>query len=388
MTAKTLFGLEEVLAEELKNIGAQDIELLRRAVSFRGDQEMMYKANYMLRTAVKVLKPIATFSVRNEIQLYKSIQDILWTDYLTIDHTFAVEATTNSEYFTHSKYAALKVKDAIVDQFRDIYGKRPDIDTRHPDLRINIHISDRQCTVSLDSSGTPLGKRGYRKRQTFAPLSEVLAAGMILLSKWDQKSNFLDPMCGSGTIPIEAALIAKNISPGFMRDFGFEKWNDFDEALWDKVRKEADSQEKAFEGKIQGFDIERSAVNIAKGNARIAGVDDLIFFRNTDFMDATTEIEPGTIVMNPPYGERLKEEDEIIPFYQDIGSHLKHHYQGWDAWILSGNIRAIKFVGLKPSRRIHLFNGPMECKFHKFEMYRGSKKAVKNPDMTSPKDKS
>lgn len=377
MIAKTLFGLEEVLAEELRQLGAQEVEPINRAVKFSGDQAMMYKANLRLRTAIKILKPVFEFKANNETQLYKGIQKMLWTDYMSVDDTFAVDATTNSDHFSHSKYAALKVKDAIVDQFRDLFGKRPNVDTRHPKLRINVHIADRKCTISLDSSGTPLGKRGYRAMQNAAPLSETLAAGMILLSGWDQESNFVDPMCGSGTIAIEAAMIACNIPPGKLRGFAFEKWNDFDQKLWQAIKRGANQQIRPFEGKIQGLDIDRTSVNLARDNAKIAGVEDIVFFRHADFLEHEPDIEPGTMIINPPYGERLKDEEDIIPFYQDIGSFLKHHYQGWDAWILSGNVRAIKFIGLRPSRKIHLFNGPLEAKFHKFEMYRGSKKAAK-----------
>jgi putative N6-adenine-specific DNA methylase len=373
MIATTLYGLEEILADELRTLGAQEIEILIRAVKFKGDKAMLYKTNLHLRTALKVLKPFAHFMLRDDIDLYKRIKRIEWEQYLSVDGTLAIEATVNGDFFTHSQFVALKSKDAIVDQFREKYGRRPSIDLENPDLRINIHIRDRSCSVSLDSSGASLGKRGYRQEQSLAPMSEVLAAGIIALSGWDKKCNLIDPMCGSGTLPIEAALIASNTAPGRLRTFGFEKWKDFDSGLWTSLKKEADNQITVPSCKIYGSDIENRSVDISKRNAILAGVEKLIEFKKMDFLHSDEHFNNGIVLMNPPYGERMKELEEIIPFYQEIGTQLKHHYEGCDAWVISGNIEALKFIGLRPSRKIRLFNGPLECKLQKFELYRGKK---------------
>ena len=375
--AKTLFGFENILADELQALGASNIELLTRAVKYQGDMAMLYKSNLHLRTAIKILKPIATFEILNETELYESIKSIAWDQYMSADKTFAIDGIVSSEKFTHSQFVALKSKDAIVDQFREKTGARPSVEIEDPDVRINVHIADTTCTVSLDSSGKSLGKRGYKLEQTFAPLSEVLAAGMVILSGWDREREFIDPMCGSGTIPIEAALFAGNIAPGKFRSFTFEKWNDFDSALWKKIKAEAEQQEKPIKAIIKGFDIDRKAIRIELANAERAGVDKYITFDRIDFFKTKPETDNALVLMNPPYGERLEEREEMIPLYQEIGTHLKHSYDGADAWILSGNLEALKFIGLRPSKKIKLYNGPIECKFHKYELYRGSKKASK-----------
>jgi len=371
--ATTQFGLEGILASELNELGANDIEILSRAVKFKGDLALLYKCNLYLRTALKILKPIATFEALNEQALYNEVKKIDWSKYLTTDQTFAIDGTTSGEIFTHSKFVALKSKDAIVDQFREIDGIRPSIDVDDPDLQINIHISEVACSVSIDSTGLPLSKRGYRLEQIFAPISEVLAAGIILLSGWDKKSNFYDPMCGSGTFSIEAALMACNIPNGRLRHFAFEKWNDFDATLWEMIRSEAETKIKPFEGKIFASDIEKRAIEISIQNARRAGVEEYIAFKNCDFLSSTPESDPGVVVLNPPYGERLQS-DDIVEFYREIGTRLKHFYNGCDAWIISANLEALKFIGLKPSRKIKLYNGQLECRLNKFELYRGSKR--------------
>ena len=375
--ATTLFGLEELLASELRELGVTDIEILNRAVRYKGDLALLYKSNYSLRTALKILKPIASFDARNEQKLYEEIRKIRWDEFITPKQTLAIDGTTSGEVFTHSKYVALKSKDAIVDQFRDKYGVRPSVDTENPDLQINIHIYNTTCSVSLDSSGTNLGKRGYRQSMFIAPLSEVLAAGIILLSGWDKQCNFLDPMCGSGTIPIEAALIAGNIPPGRLRHFGFEKWNDFNSELWYKIKKEADSKIIPFKFKITGKDNDKEAIEVSIQNAKRAGMENMITFEQQDFLKSDSFVDNTILILNPPYGERLKEKEEIIPFYKEIGTKLKHFYMGCDAWIISGNLEAIKFIGLKPSRKIKIFNGPIECKLHKYELYKGSNKSNK-----------
>lgn len=373
MIATTLYGLEDIVASELSNLGASDIKTLNRAVSFYGDKKMLYKSNLHLRTTLKVLKPLVQFMIRDDIDLYKKIKRIDWEKYLSKNGTLAIEATVNGDYFTHAQYVALKSKDAIVDQFRENYGVRPSIDLEDPDLRINIHISDRTCSVSLDSSSTSLGKRGYRQAQGLAPMSEVLAAGIIALSGWDKKTDLLDPMCGSGTFPIEAAMIACNMAPGRLRHFGFEHWKDFDADLLNLLKKEADEQITEPTCKIFGNDIEKRSVEISLTNAMRAGVDKFITFKQLDFLKSEAQFNDGIILINPPYGERLKEEDEIIPFYQEIGTQLKHHCEGCEAWIISNNLKALKFIGLRPSRKIRLFNGPLDCKLHKYELFKGKR---------------
>ncbi len=373
ITIKTQFGLEPVLAEELKALGVSEVEILNRAVQFTGNQELLYKCNLHLRTALRVLKPMVTFQANNERQLYERVRDIRWSEFLTPGHTFAIDGTSNSEIFKHSKFIALKTKDAIADQFRDRYGKRPSVDTRDPDLRINLHIYDRTCTLSLDSSGQHLDRRGYRLSRTEAPINEVLAAGIILMTGWDGSEDFIDPMCGSGTFAIEAALLARRMPPGRGRSFIFEKWRDFDAALWKKIRLEAEEQIQPFEGNIFARDLDKPSLDMARQNAERAGVADLIDFKQEDFLKSESANNNGIIVINPPYGERLEVED-LKEFYGEIGTRLKHHYPGHDAWIISSDIPALKFVGLRPSRKVQLYNGSLECRLHKFELYRGSKK--------------
>ena len=375
--AKTLFGFEQLLADELRAIGATDIEILTRAVRYKGDNEILYKSNLLLRTAIKVLKPIATFKARTETELYNKVRDIDWSEYMTVDDTLAIDGITHSDIFTHSQYVALKTKDAIVDQFRDNCGVRPNVDVENPNLRINVHIADTTVSIALDSSGKSLGKRGYKTEQNAAPLSEVMAAGIIMLSGWDKARPFIDPMCGSGTIPIEAALIARNIPAGNFRSFTFEYWKDFDANLWEEIKREANAKIVPFEGKIMGFDIDSKSVRIASDNAKRAGVDDIVTVEHMDFFETSPGLDNAHLVMNPPYGGRLEEKEDMIDLYKAIGDHFKQHYNGCDAWVLSGNLDAIKFIGLRPSRKIWLYNGPIECKLHKFEMYRGSKKASK-----------
>jgi 23S rRNA (guanine2445-N2)-methyltransferase len=372
--AKTLFGLEGVLAEEIRELGGTDIQILTRAVRYVGDQELLYKSNYLLRTAIKVLKPIASFRIFNDHQLYRHVKRVEWEKLLGLQETFAIDAVTNSEIFRHSKYIALKSKDAVVDRFREVHGARPNVDTRDPDLRIHIHIDDKECTVSLDSSGASLEKRGYKTEQTEAPMSEVLAAGIILLTDWDRKSSFIDPMCGSGTLPIEAAQMASGIPAGSWRSFAFEKWRDFDRGLWKRIKDEAAAGIQSPECDIMGLDIDSRAVSIAESNARRGGVDQYVKFAKADFLTSQPALEGGVLVMNPPYGERLDETDDIARFYGEIGTHFKHHFSGRNAWMLSSNYSALKNVGLRPTRKIKLFNGQLECSLRKYELYTGSKR--------------
>lgn len=372
LIAKTFNGLEEVLAQELEQLGAEEIHILKRAVSFVGNKEMMYKANFHLRTAIRILKPITKFSASDTDELYRGIQEIDWSKYIGPKDTIAIDSVVSSEDFKHSKFVTYRVKDAIVDQFFYKTGDRPSVRVVNPSLRINVHIDRNTCTVSLDSSGESLHKRGYRVGETPAPLNEVLAAGMILLSGWDKKTNFIDPMCGSGTILIEAALIAYNIPPGLYRkEFGFEKWSDFDAQLWDDIYNE--ETEVDYDGQIFGADISDKAMDIAEENIRNAGLRRKIKLKVCPFQQFLPAVNEGILITNPPYGERLKLRD-LEGLYKMIGERLKHHFVGFDAWILSYTKECFNSIGLRPTRKITLFNGALECKFQKYSMYSGSKK--------------
>lgn len=374
MTAKTFFGFEEILARELQILGAQQVEIGTRVVSFKGDKGFMYKANLALRTALKILKPIKTFKAHNDKALYEGIRAIDWSDYLTEHNTFLVETTLHSENFNHSQFVALKTKDAIVDQFRDLNGKRPSIDKDFPDLQIHVHIDRDNVTVSLDSSGASLHHRGYRTATNIAPINEVLAAGMLILAGWEGKSHFLDPMCGSGTILAEAAMIACNVPANINRkEFGFEKWKDWDAELFDNIMESLLKKTREFHYTITGYDKAPSAVSKAKDNVRNANLDEYITISNENFFDSKKENEgPLHMVFNPPYGERL--DIDMERFYREIGDTLKQNYPNTNAWFITANLEALKFVGLKPSRKIKLFNGKLEARLVKYEMYEGSKK--------------
>ncbi len=378
MVAKTLYGLEELLASELRELGASAVETGTRNVSFEGDTGFMYKANLCCRTAIKILKPITAFNVFKEEDLYKKVYDIPWENYMEAKGSLAVDATVFSKQFTHSQYIALKTKDAIVDRFRDREGERPDVDLDHPSLRINIHIDRNICTVSLDSSGASLHKRGYKTESTLAPINEVLAAGMIMLSGWKGQSNFLDPMCGSGTILAEAAMIACNIPPNLNRDeFGFETWPDFDVDLYELIEASALKKIRDFGFKIYGFDTDTIAVKKARQNIKNANLQDFIDISVQDFFSSKKETEgPMFLVFNPPYDERLAVRD-IEAFYAEIGNTLKRGYPGTQAWMITSNMEALKCVGLRPSKKIKLYNGKLESRFVRYEMYEGSRKASK-----------
>ncbi len=377
MLAKTLFGLEELLAQELRRLGASNVEIGTRNVTFEGDQGFMYKANLCCRTAIKILKPISSFNVFTEADVYKKVYEIPWEQYMDVDGTLAVDATVFSEQFTHSKYIALKTKDAIVDRFRDKEGRRPDVDLDHPTLRVNIHIDRNICTLSLDSSGQSLHKRGYKVANTMAPINEVLAAGMIMLSGWTGQCNLLDPMCGSGTILTEAAMIACNIPPNLNREeFGFENWPDFDVDLYEIIESAALKKIKDFHFKIEGFDLEADIVSKAKENITSANLQEFISVRRQDFFESKKENDNSLyIIFNPPYDERIQVDAEKL--YASIGTTLKHGYPGTQAWMITANMEALKHVGLRPSRRIKLYNGKLESKLVKYEMYEGSRKAKK-----------
>jgi putative N6-adenine-specific DNA methylase len=374
MVAKTFFGFEDILAKELHVLGAQEVEQGVRMVSFKGDKGFMYKANLSLRTALKILKPIYFFRAYNEASLYKGVQGVDWSKYINANQAFVIDVTLHSDHFNHSQFVALKAKDAIVDQFRDRYGKRPDIDKDFPDLRINLHIHNDQCSIALDTSGSSLHQRGYKTATNIAPINEVLAAGMLLLSGWDGQGDFLDPMCGSGTILAEAAMIACNIPANINRkEFAFEKWNDWDNDLFDQIVDSLMKKTREFHYTIKGFDKAPSAVMKAKDNIKNANLEEYITIAQQDFFDSEKETRgPLHMVFNPPYGERL--DVDMERFYREIGDTLKQGYPGTHAWFITANLEALKYVGLKPSRKIKLFNGKLEARLVKYEMYEGSKR--------------
>lgn len=376
LVAKTFKGLENVLATEITNLGGKDVKVLNRAISFKADQMLLYKSNLWLRTALKVLKPIHSFKARNEVELYKGIAQIDWSEYMNVDDTLSINTVVTSPYFNHSQFVALKAKDAIVDQFREKFNKRPSIDVENPTLLLNIHLAEDECVVSLDSSGESLHRRGYRLNSVLAPLNEVLAAGMIMLTGWDGNSNFLDPMCGSGTIPIEAALIAYNIPPGiFRKEFGFEKWKDFDKELFQQVYDD-DADSRTYDYQILGSDVSAGAIRIANENAKKAFLQNKIKLSVASMESVMPPEGEGIAVINPPYGERLKK-NNIQAMYQSMGNHMKRYFAGYDVWILSGNMDAIDSIGLHPSKKISLLNGTIECKFQRYSIYSGSMKQKK-----------
>ncbi len=381
LIAKTFAGVEDVLCEELEAIGASNIRKLTRAVEFEGDLTIMYKANLLCRTALRVLKPICTFEAANEDMLYTEIQNIDWSQHFSLEQTFAINATLNQSTLTHSQYASLKAKDAIVDQFREATGDRPNVDIDHPDLRIHLHIYQDRCTLSFDSSGDSLHKRGYRDYTNQAPINEALAAALVLMSGWDKKTALADFMCGSGTILIEAAMIARNIAPNkFKESFGFQTWKDFDEALWKQIYEEALAAEISAEGvKIYGSDISGIVLDKARQNIENTGLTDIIQLRKSTFEKFIPETETGVLICNPPYGLRIEPKD-IIDMYKKVGDAMKQNFKGWTCWIFTGNLDAAKHIGLRTTRKIHLYNGPIECRFLKFEIYAGSKKLSKQTE--------
>ncbi len=370
MVAKTFKGLEPVLAEELSLLGADRIKPLNRAVEFFGDKALMYKANFRLRTALRILIPIARFKAVNEEALYRGIFNIDWDRYLLPTDSLRIDTVVHSERFKHSMFVGMKSKDAIADQFRTKYGKRPSVDKEDATVLIHVHLMDDNCIVSLDSSGESLHRRGYRKQTNMAPLNEVLAAGMLLLAGWKGESDFLDPMCGSGTLPIEAALIARNIPPGvFRKSFGFEKWKDFDPDLLEEIYND-DTDAREFSHTIFGSDIDPVSVKIAGENVKNAGISG-IKIRTANF-ETLSPPENCLVMMNPPYGERMKT-FHMGAFYEMIGRRLKHHYSDRTVWLISSHLEALKSIGLKPSGKYTLFNGALECRFLRYEIFKGKR---------------
>lgn len=370
LIAKTFMGLEQVLAKELTQLGANNVQIGRRMVSFTGDKEMMYRANFQLHTAIRILKPIAYFKAKSAEDMYEEVMKIDWSKYILPGKTFSVDSVVYSEEFTNSRFVTYKVKDAIVDQFRERTGTRPNISVSNPDIRLNIHVAEDNATLSLDSSGESLHRRGYRQESVEAPLNEVLAAGMILMTGWKGETDFIDPMCGSGTLPVEAALIALNISPGvFRKEFAFEKWPDFDQELFDMIYND-DSQEREFTHHIYGYDTDMKAVNTARMNVAAAGLSRYVTIEQQDFKDFTQPKEKSMIVMNPPYGERISTPN-LLGTYKMIGERLKHQFMGNEAWILSYREECFRKIGLKPSIKIPVYNGSLECEFRRYQMFDG-----------------
>ena len=382
MLAKTFKGLEEVLAGELIELGANNVQIQRRAVSFTGDKRMLYTANFCLRTASRVLVPIASFKAKKTDDIYAQAKQLDWSQYMTPKTTFQIDATVYSDLFRHSQFITYRVKDAIVDYWMEHGGVRPSVQLTNPDIYLNVHIAGDMVTLSLDSSGESLHKRGYRVANTQAPINEALAAGMLLLAGWKGQSDFYDPMCGSGTLLIEAALIARNIAPGIYRkSFAFEKWSNYDADLFEDVSSD-DSRERDFEHKIYGSDAGFYAVQAATKNVQSAGLQRDIDVKQIRVQELRlSEKERNTdgalVMINPPYGERLSQDKDVLRLYQDMGSTLKHQFSGATAWIISSNEDALKCVGLRPAKKIHLVNGDLECLFNKYELFKGDRKTWK-----------
>ncbi|WP_245328190.1 THUMP domain-containing class I SAM-dependent RNA methyltransferase [Hymenobacter aquaticus] len=382
MTATTQFGLEEVLAQELRALGAKIEKVGQRAIEFTGTKQLLYEANLWCRTAVRILKPFAGFYARDEKALYREVGRIDWQDYIRPDQTFAITAVVNKSTFEHSLYVAQLTKDAIVDQFRNRTGSRPSVDVKNPDIRLHLHMIENDVVLSLDASGDSLHRRGYRQQTNVAPLNEALAAGIILLTGWDGKKPFIDPMCGSGTLLTEAALIAQRIAPGLYHQgkFSFQNWADFDQSLWDSVLMDARSARiEEPQAYLAGSDLSREYIELARENVAAADLEDYIRLGVRDVKDAQApKNEPaGIVVSNPPYGERIGEEAQMEALYKTIGDTLKTGFQGYDAYLFTGNLEAAKRVGLKASRRIPLFNGPIDCRLLKYELYQGTRKVSK-----------
>ncbi len=372
--AKTLYGLEEVLAGELRELGIKEVNILNRAVSFSGDKETMYRVNYCARTALSVLLHVSGFRIRSKEDLYRKSSEIEWADFMDPENTFSVVSVVNSKIFQHSAYPGLVVKDAIADYFRKRSGRRPGIDTREPSVIVNLHISNDYVDISLDSSGDPLYKRGYRTTTTEAPLNEILAAGILHISNWNASASLTDPMCGSGTIPVEAGMIACRIPPGkFRATFGFTRWNDYDEKLFDRIKKETNEHICPSPVSITASDVSEQAVKQTIINIRNAGLSDSIKVNLSDFKDIRPKEEEGYLFLNPPYGERLKPED-LDELYRIIGTALKHNFSGYRAWVITTQKEYLGYIGLKTNSKRILYNGPLKCILAEYEMYSGTRK--------------
>jgi putative N6-adenine-specific DNA methylase len=377
IVAKTLYGMEEVLAKELLELGAQNIQIGNRIVSFMGDKGFIYKSNLCLHTALKILKPIHKFKANSNEELYNELYNYHWSQYMNESDTFIFDSVLSGNIFTHSLFVSQKAKDALVDKFRDENKNRPNVDLKYPDFRFHLHINNNDCSLLLDSSGESLHKRGYRMSTNIAPINEVLAAGIIKLSGWDKSIDFMDPMCGSGTFLIEAAMMASNIPANINRDeFAFEKWPDWDLDLFELIQNSLLKKVKEPEISIFGYDKAPSAILKAKQNINQASLSDFISVNQSSFFETTKSSNKKLhLITNPPYGERLK--GDIKELYKNIGDTLKAHYSDTDAWFISSNLDAMKYVGLRPSRKIKLFNGKLESRLLNFPIYSGTKKIHK-----------
>lgn len=381
MLAKTFEGLEEILADELKDLGAQDIQKQNRAVAFNGDMEVLYRANYASRFALRILKPIIRFTASDDRELYQKANEIDWGKVFNLHQTFSIDTLVfNSKSFQNSMFASLRLKDAIVDHFRQKYGQRPSVEKDDADIRINLHITGEDCVISLDSSGESLHKRGYRKLEHVAPINEVLAAAMIKFSGWDGNANFIDPMCGAGTLLIEAAMKMLGIPAGYYRkDYSFHNWKDFDSKLWAKIHDDMAFQQIRPPIKIKGGDMSETAILKAGENIREAGLQRYINLENCDISKFQPPRGTGTLVTNPPYGERIRVK-HINELYEEIGNQFKNRFQGYTAWLISSDMEALKCIGLHSSKKIKLYNGPLECRLMKYELYEGSQKSKESDE--------
>ena len=368
ITIKTLFGFEELLAEEVKELGGEKVEKITRGVKCEGNPAFLYRANLALRTAMKIMVPIHTFHAKNEKQLYDGMMAFDWSHFMDVDQTFAIDTVVFSELFTHSKFVGYKSKDAIVDQFRNKYRRRPSIDTDNPDVQLNVHCANDFFTISMDSSGASLNQRGYREVGHRAPMNEVLAAGMLKLSGWDKKQPLVDPMCGSGTILVEAAMMAMNMGPNLKRkEFGFRTWPEYSPILFNNVLSEERSKIRKPQMDLTGIDQDEKAVQLARKSLGSIGLRREVRIKSMDFRDFKPIDDHGFIVTNPPYGERIG--DDILDFYQSMGDAFKNNFKGYDAWLISSNKKALRQIGLKDSERITLFNGKLECDFSHYKLY-------------------
>lgn len=377
MKVTTFFGLEEILAKELQQLGGRDVEVFKRGVSVTGDLGFLYKTNLCLHTALKVLIPITKFTAENEHELYDAIKRIEWEKFISLTDSIMIESVLNSELFEHSLYVSQKVKDGIADRFREKTGRRPDVDLIHPAFKLYVHIYKNEVTLNLDSSGEPLYKRGYRENINQAPMKEVLAAGLVKLSGWEPHKLLIDGMCGAATIAIEAALWANNIPPGYYRnDFTFMKWRNFDENLYEMIYDSAISKIKDNKVEIIANEIDERTYKKAVSNVKTAKVDDVVTCNHQSFFDLMPSREGGTVILNPPYGERMPV-SEIENMYKEIGNKLKKDFKNFAAWIITSSPEAVKSVGLRPSRRIQVYNGSLDCRYLKYELYEGTKKIHK-----------
>lgn len=385
MVAKTIFGIEEICANELRKLGAEQVEIHNRAVSFEGNIGVMYKANLLLRTALRVLVQFAEFEVNNEHDLYEQVKSIPWENLIEASDTIAIDTVLNTTIFNHSQYISQKTKDAICDRFREKFGVRPSVDLDNPTLRLHVHVAKNKCVMALDSSGDSLHKRGYRDKTNLAPINEVLAAGLVQLTGWDRRSTFVDPMCGSGTILIEAAMLAANIPAGYFKEsFGFMRWNKvlpYDSELWQTIHESAVQRIVTDDVHLYGIELSPHVARKAKENVKRSKTDDMIRIRNADFLqtDAPPAVGKPILLMNPPYGERMHKED-MAALYKAVGDTFKKQYQGYECWIISSNQEALKHVGLSTSKRLTVYNGQLECRFFCYSIYAGSKKAGKQAE--------